>query len=162
MRAIALSLCCAVLIAASCRSAKTDISLQPAEREAIERAVLACHDQTLAAAEALDVDRLLGFVAENDRGSMIGNGRLLLTRADTVANTRARFKGLTAIKYETQGRHVTVLSATAAVMATTGNVHATTTDGRSFSLPYAQTIVFVLVDGAWQVLHLHSSSPTQR
>ncbi len=159
MRAIALYLVLAALTTVSCRRAPTADALLPAERAVIEQAVLACHDQTLAAAEALDLDRLLGFVAETDRGSMIGNGRLFLTRADTVANTRERFQGIKAIKYETHERHVTVLSRTAALVTTTGDVHATTTDGRAFSVPYAQSIVFVLVDGAWRVLHMHSSSP---
>lgn len=161
MRAIALFLFLAALTTVSCRFTTTGEPLRPAERSAIEQAVLACHDQTLAAAEALDLDRLLGFVAETDRGSMIGNGRLFLTRGDTVANTRERFKGIKAIKYDTHERHVTVLSRTSALVTTTGEVHATTTNGQAFSRPYAQTIVFVQVDGAWQVLHMHSSNPPQ-
>jgi hypothetical protein len=161
MRAIALSLLLAALTTVSCRRATTGDALRPADRATIEQAVLACHDQTLAAAEALDLDRLLGFVAETDRGSMISNDRLFLTRDDTVANTRERFKGIKAIKYETHERHVSVLSRTSALVTTTGEVHATTTDGRTFSRPYAQTIIFVLVDGAWRVLHMHSSNPPQ-
>jgi hypothetical protein len=162
MRAIALSLLLAALTTVSCRRATTGDAVPPAERATIEQAVLACHDQTLAAAEALDLDHLLGFVAETDRGSMIGNGRLFLTRSDTVANTRERFKGIKTIKYKTHERHVTVLSRTSALITTTGEVHATTTDGQAFSRPYAQTIVFVVVAGSWRVLHMHSSNPPQR
>lgn len=162
MRAITGFTFLAVVTTVSCRFAATGEPLRPDERAAIEQAVLACHDQTLAAAEALDLDRLLSFVADTDRGSMISNGRLFLTRGDTVANTQERFKGIKAIRYETHERHLTVLSRTSALMTTTGLAYATTTDGRAFSVPYAQTIVFVLKDGAWRVLHMHSSSPPQR
>lgn len=147
---------------ASCRFAPAENTLTPAERAAIEQAVLACHDQTLAAAEALDLDRLLSFVAETDRGSLIKNGTLFLTRDDTIATTRQGFRGIKSIKYETRERHVTVLSSTSALLTTTGRTGATTEDGQTLSVPYAQTIVFVLKDGAWRVLHLHSSSPPQR
>ena len=148
--------------AASCRRAAVGDVLSSADRAAVEQAVLACHDQTLAAADALDLDRLFGFIAETNRGSMIANGVLSLTREDTIQNTRPGLQRLKALKYETKDRHVTVLSRTAALLITTGTTHFTTAEGRELTAPYAQTIVFVLRDGRWQVLHLHSSAPVQR
>ena len=160
MRAPPLALICLLVVAAvSCRRVSTGDTLLPADSAAIEQAVLACHDQTLAAADALDLDRLVSFVAQTERGSMISNGRLFLTRDDTIANTRQGFQGLRALKYETRERHVTVLSRTAALLVTTGTTRFTTADGREISAPYAQTIVFVLQEGRWQVLHLHQSNP---
>jgi SnoaL-like domain len=159
MRAIALPLLCAVFSTASCRRAATAELLPPAERAAIEQAVLACHDQCLAAADALDVDRLGRFVAETDRGSMIGNGRLLRTREEVIAGNRRQFQGIAALKYEPRERLVTALSRTAALLVTTGQTRLTTGDGREIVTPYAQTIVLVLREGRWQVLHLHSSAP---
>ncbi len=159
MRAFIVVAGLAVVAAFACRRTSSTDLPSGAEQAAIEQAVLACHDQTLAAAAALDLDRLFAFVAETDRGSMIGNGRLLLTRADTIAANRQQFQGITALKYEPRERHVTVLSRTAALLVTTGQTHFSTTDGRDLTAPYAQTIVFVLRDGRWQVLHLHSSAP---
>lgn len=157
MRALILTALAVAFV--SCRPTPSGDLPGSAERTAIERAVLACHDQTLAAATALDLDRLFGFVAETDRGSTITNGRLFLTRADTIANTRRGFQGIRSIAYETRERHVAVLCRTAALMTTTGQTHVVTTDGRSFTAPYAHTIVFVLQDGTWRVLHLHASAP---
>src|SRR5512135_39788 len=130
MRAPLASVILLAIAAVSCRQTSTGDTLVPAERAAIEQAVLACHDQTLAEAGALDLERLFGFVAETDRGSMISNGRLLLTRADTIAATRPQFQNLTALKYEPRERHVTVLSRTAALLVTTGQTRFSTTDGR--------------------------------
>ncbi len=162
MRAFVVVTVLAGVVATACSRSSSPDLLGAAEQTAIEQAVLACHDQTLAAAAALDLERLFGFVAETDRGSMIGNGRLLLTRADTIAANRQQFQGITALKYEPKERHVTVLSRTAALLVTTGQTRFSTTDGRDLTAPYAQTIVFVLRDGRWQVLHLHSSAPAPR
>jgi hypothetical protein len=134
----------------------------PKDRSAIESAVLACHDQTLAAAEALDLDRLFSFVAETDQGSLIKNGTLYLTRDDTIATTRQGFQRIRSIRYAICERHVTILSSASALLVTTGRTNATTEDGQMLSVPYAQTIVFVLQNGAWRVVHMHSSSPTER
>ncbi len=151
--------CLAALAAVSCRKTSTGDILTPADSAAIEQAVLACHDQCVAAAEALDLERLFSFVAETDRGSTITNGRLFLTRDETIANTRQSFAGLQSIKYDTRERHVAVLSRTVALLTTTGQTQIVTTAGRSFAAPYAQSIVFVLRNGAWRVQLLHASAP---
>lgn len=159
MRASILCLSVVTVATVSCRPTPSGRLLQSDERAAIEQAVLACHDQTIAAAETLDLDRLFSFLAANDRGSMIANGRLFLTRDDTIADTREGFQNLASLKYETHERHVSVLSRTAALLITTGVLHGRTADGRAFSTPYAHSIVFVFQDGVWRVLHLHSSAP---
>lgn len=162
MRTLLVALLLVAGAAVSCRRPASDDNLSAAERTAIEQAVLACHDQTLAAVAARDLDRLFGFLAATDRGSMISNGRLLLTRDEVIASTRRQFQGIAALQYETRERHVTVLSPTAALLVTTGQTRLTDAGGREIVAPYVQTLVWVLRDGRWQVLHLHSSAPAPR
>lgn len=134
MRASILCLSAVAVATVSCRPTPSGRLLQSEERTAIEQAVLACHDQTIAAAETLDLDRLFSFLAANDRGSMIANGRLFLTRDDTSADTRQGFQNIASLKYETHERHVTVLSRTAALLITTGCSTGGQPTGESFPL----------------------------
>jgi hypothetical protein len=46
-----------------------------------------------------------------------------------------------------------------AVLAAEGESTATTTAGQAFTTPFAQTVVFVLRDGAWKAIHAHQSAP---
>ena len=57
---------------------------------------------------------------------------------------------------------MTVLSPETALLVAEGESVATTTSGASFSAPFAQTVVFVLRDGAWKAIHAHQSSPPRR
>jgi hypothetical protein len=129
------------------------------KRAAIERAVNARFDEMLAAAEALNADALFRHVAENDRGSLVLNGRLILTRAEALRTVRDSFSRLTAVKYEVRDRWVTVLSPTSALLLTTGTTNVTTPDGQKFSRPFTHSIVWVLQEGGWCVVHSHQTTP---
>lgn len=126
---------------------------------AIERSVLAAYDQMTAAAERIDTDALFQHVRDNDRGALVTSGRLLMTRGEALAETRRNFEQLSAIKYRFDKRHVTVLSADAAIVVATAISDVTTTDGRNFSAPFVQTVVMVRDNTGWKVLHTHQSSP---
>lgn len=129
---------------------------------ATEQQITQAHDRMIAAAESLKVDELLAEVVENDRGALITNGRLFLNRDAVVEQTRRNFRGLTALKYHVRDRHVTPLSPTTALLVATGTSEARTSDGQSFSTEFAHTIVLVLEEGRWRVLHSHQSTPRPR
>jgi len=133
-----------------------------ADDAVIVAAILAVHDQTIAAAEARDLDRLFSFVLENDAGALVSNGVVQLTRADALATTRAGFQGIASVKYNFTARRVTVLSPTSAVLVSSGSVAATTDDSRSFTNGFTQSVLFVLRDGHWRIVHTHQSSPVPR
>jgi len=149
------------------RAAATPLITEPpaipaANKESItaaENAVLAAHDASIAAAEALDLDTLFSFLVPTNRGAMIAGGRITLTQDDVMTTTRRDFAGLSSIRYAYTRRHVTLLSLTSAIIVGEGNLHATTRDGGKIDRPFAQTIVFMRVGDAWKVIHLHSSTP---
>jgi hypothetical protein len=125
----------------------------------IEKAVLARLADIENAAQELDPDKVFSFVLENDKGALIQNGRLLLTRADALESTKRGFEGLQKVSYTFYRQHVTVLSPTVALVVSDGSSSFTIDDGRTFMTPFAQTVVFILTGGAWQVLHAHRSFP---
>jgi uncharacterized protein (TIGR02246 family) len=131
----------------------------PKDTSAIEKAVLETHAQMIQAAQAVDVDRLFGFMLETDKGSLIQNGKLLLTREEAREQVRANLRGIRKIEYRWKHEHVMVVSPTIAVLTAEGESSATTEQGETFSAPFAQTVVFVLTGGQWKVLHAHQSSP---
>jgi hypothetical protein len=128
-------------------------------KEAIERAVIGRFDEMVAAADARNADELFRNVAENDRGAVVLNGRLLRTRSDALQSVRENFRAVANVKYQIQERLVTVLSPTAALLIATGTVDSATLDGRAVSRPFVHSIVFVLQDGGWCVVHSHQSIP---
>lgn len=127
----------------------------------IKAQVIAAHDAALAAAESLNIDELLRGVADNNEGALIMNGRLVLTRADVAATTRANFRGITRLKYEIGPRHVTVLGPDAALLVTTGSVLFETEQGGSVRRNFAHTFVYTRDHGTWRVLHSHQSNPLE-
>jgi hypothetical protein len=126
----------------------------------IERAVLARLAEIQSAAEALDPDKVFSYVLENDKGSLAQNGVLLLTRKEALESTRRGFQGLKKVAYTFDQQHVTVISPTVALATGEGSSSFTTTDGRVYTTRFAQSVVFVLTNGEWKVLHSHRSFPT--
>jgi hypothetical protein len=129
---------------------------------ATEQQIAQAHDRMIAAAEALKLDDLFADVVETNRGALIANGRLFLTRDAVMEQTRRNFLGLTALKYHVRERHVTSLSPTAALLVATGTSEARISDGRTISAEFAHTLVLVLEEGRWRVLHSHQSTPGPR
>ena len=121
--------------------------------------ILARLEEIQNAAQSLDVDKVFGFVLENDGGAMISNGQLFLTRKDALDSTKAGFQGLNKISYKFDRQNVTILSPTAALAVGEGSSSATLDDGRVRTTRFAQSVVFVLTNGEWKVFHSHRSFP---
>jgi hypothetical protein len=128
----------------------------------VQKAVLARLAEIQRAAEALDPDKVFSFVAENDEGALAQGGRLLRTRKDALDATRLGFQGVQRMTYRFDEQHVTVLSPTVALAVGQGESSATLHDGRTINTPFVQSVVFVLTNGEWKVLHSHRSFPSAR
>ena len=130
-----------------------------AEARGIEEAVLAVNAEMTKAGEALDADRLFGYMLDTDKVSVIQNGVVMTTRQEALERVRGNLRGLAAVRYDWTRQCVTVLSPEVAVLAAEGQSTATTAAGQTFTTPFAQTLVFVLKDGAWKAIHAHQSAP---
>jgi uncharacterized protein (TIGR02246 family) len=136
--------------------------MNDASRGAIEKAVVAVNAQMTRAAQDLDAGRMFSFMLDTDKGSVIQNGNLLLTREQALAQVKNNFRGVRKVEYPWKQQHVTVISPTVAILVAEGESSATTEQGETFGTPFAQTVVFVLTGGEWKVLHAHWSSPVRR
>ena len=128
---------------------------------AIENAVLAAHDATIAATEALDFERLDTLLLNTNRGALIIDGRVTLSRDDSVETIRRECESLQGIHYGFARRLVTLLSPNSAMIVAEGTITAHSSDGVTFTRPIAQTIVFIRAEVGWRVIHMHSSSPAE-
>jgi hypothetical protein len=134
-------------------------TMSASERETIEQAILAVSAQMTVAGQARDVEGLFGFMLDTDKGSVIQNGIVLLTRSEALEQTRRNMSRISSIGYKWKQQHVTVLSPTVALLVSEGETSAATQDGQSFTGAFAQTVVFVLSGGKWKAIHAHQSSP---
>ncbi len=125
----------------------------------VEKAVLARMAEIQNAAQALDPDRVFSFVLENDKGALVQNGKLFLTRKEALQSTKQGFQGLRKVDYRFDQQHVTLLSPTVALATGDGLSSVTTDDGKKFSTRFAQSVVLILSNGEWQVFHAHRSFP---
>lgn len=149
-----------LLAAAAIISVSLAQSTRPSE--STEKAVLARLAEIQNAAEALDVDKVFSFVLENDKGALVQNGRLFLTRKEALASTKQGFMALQKVSYQFNQQRVTLLSPTVALVVSDGSSSITTDDGRSITTPFVQSVVLVLSDGQWKVFHSHRSVPQAR
>ena len=138
------------------------VSAPRADTMAAEEAVLAVSAEMTKAGEAVDADRLFGYMLETDKGSVIQNGVVMATRQEALERVRSNLRGIGRIQYRWKRQLVTVLSPEVAVLTAEGESTATTTAGETFTAPFAQTVVFVLKAGNWRAIHAHQSSPRAR
>jgi uncharacterized protein (TIGR02246 family) len=129
------------------------------QRLAIERAVADRHAQTLEDAERLDLDKAIESILDTDKGAFIRDGELLLTRKDVYEAFKVAYAGLEKQDIEVGRQNVIVLAPDVALLVGEGRSTSTTKDGRTFSFPWAGTVVYVLRDGEWKVIHAHQSVP---
>jgi len=113
------------------------------------------------AAENLDADTLYNCVLDMSKGVIIENGKLFLTRKDSLDSTKQGLEGFKGLYYSYNQKYITVISPTSALWVAEGVVLATLEDGRKISSPFAESIVFVNKGGQWKVLHAHRSTPIQ-
>lgn len=125
----------------------------------VEKAVLARLTEIQSAAQALEPYSVFSFVMENDKGALVQNGKLFLTRKEALESTKQGFQGLRKVDYRFDQQHVALLSPTVALVTGEGSSSGTTEDGRTFTTRFAQSVVFVLTNGEWKVFHAHRSFP---
>ena len=144
----------------SCYHCKYHLTEQ--RRMTIEKEILEINAEIVRTAETMDADALFDFILDTDKGSLIQNGNLLLTRKDAYESYTRNIQGIQSIGYEFEEQHITVLSPKIALLTAKGRSDVQLKDGRSFGSPFAQTLVFVLENGKWKVLHTHQSASVRR
>jgi uncharacterized protein (TIGR02246 family) len=120
----------------------------------IEKAVLAANDEVTHAAEARDADRFFAFIA----GSVVQDGVISPTPQAVRDRVEPGFRRPVKVVYRWKQQRVTVLSPDSALLVGEGETIVTTDQG-SVTQPFAQTMVWVLRDGKWKILHAHQSTP---
>jgi hypothetical protein len=148
-----------VLAIGTTSRAQTNKTAAPA---AVQAAVLARLNEIQSAAQSLDVDKVFSFVLENDSGAVAQNGRLFLTRQEALESTKRGFEQIQKVEYQFGEQHVTLLAPTVALAVGEGTTSATTRDGQTFTTHFVQSVVLVLTNGQWNVLHAHRSSAAAR
>ena len=131
------------------------------DKPQIEKDVLAQLGEIQKAGEGLDADKVFNYVLENNKGVLVQDGRLYLSRQEALESTRRGFAALKSVQYRFSDQHVTLLSPTIALVVQQGSVAATLGDGRSISRPFIQTVVMVSTNGQWKVYHAHRSSAAE-
>jgi ketosteroid isomerase-like protein len=147
-----------LLMAASTAAAdrQSDETTVPAD---VERAIRARLAEIQDAAQALDADQLFSYVAENDKGALVEDGKLFRTRTAALESTKGGFGHLQEISYQFDQQDVSLLSPTVALATGTGITSVTLKNGRAIKRRFAQSVVLVLADGEWKVFHAHRSFP---
>jgi hypothetical protein len=123
------------------------------------RDVLAANAALTEAANRLDTDAFFAGIVDSDETRIIQDGQLFATRAEAMAAVRAGSQGVAKIERSFDDPHVLILSPEAALLTAEGTTTVTLQDGRSFGGRFAISLVFVLRDGEWKLLHGHYSLP---
>jgi ketosteroid isomerase-like protein len=129
----------------------------PAPDAAIEQAVLAVNAEMIAAANRLDVDAFFDYIVDSDRGLIVQNGVIFRTRREAYEAVKRGLQGVAKIDRRMENPQITVIAPGAALLVADGSVNATLADGREMNSRFAVSLVFVLRDGRWKVLHGHYS-----
>jgi len=137
-------------------------SMGPEQQQTIEKAVLKTHIQMTEADNNLDANEFFSYILDSNKGLIIQNGRLFQTRQEAFEVVKKGFEGISKLKRTYEQTYVTVISPEAALLTAQGTSTVTLTDGRTFSGPFAVSMVYVLRDGKWKVLHGHYSVPNPR
>lgn len=151
----------AIILAVVCVLGQAGVLAQTeSEKAAIEQEALKVMSAIEQAAQNLDASHFSDFVLET--GTTALDGRLYLNREEAQRTIEKSYQAASKQEMTVQ-HHVTVLSPTAVLVVSDGAGRATLADGREVGpIPFAQTVVLVLKDGQWKVLHAHSSSDRPR
>jgi len=126
---------------------------------AVEQAVLAANAAMIADANRMDMDAFFGAIIDAGRGTIVQNAEIFATRAEARAAVERGLRGVKTIDRRFDHPKITVLSPETALLVSDGNVTATLEDGRVMTSRFAVSLVWVLRDGRWQILHGHYSTP---
>ena len=131
------------------------------QQQAIEKAIIDVHAKMQQVAQQGKVDSLYNYVLDIANGVIIEDGKLRRTRQEALEATRQGMQQLKDLSYSYNQKYITMISPTAALWVGEGMSSATLKDGRQISVPFAETIVFVMAAGQWKVLHAHRSIPNR-
>lgn len=126
---------------------------------AIIQAVLTANAALTDASNRLDADAFFTGIVDSDETRIIQDGKLFKTRAEAMAVVRKGSQGIAKLERRLDEPHVTVLAPDVALLTAEGTTALTLQDGRTFSGPFAVSLVFVLRDGQWKLFHGHYSLP---
>lgn len=126
---------------------------------AVVQAVLDANARLTAAANRLDTDAFFAGIVDSDETRIIQDGKLFLTRAEAMAAVRQGSQGVAKLERRFADPCVTVLAPGVALLTASGTTNVTLQDGRTFSGPFAVSLVFVLRNGEWKLFHGHFSLP---
>ena len=132
------------------------------QQQAIEKAVLNTYKQMNQAETSLDADKFFSYIPDFDKGLIIQDGRLFKTRREAYETVKEGFEGISRLNRVNEETYITVISPETVLLTARGTSTVTLQDGRVLSGPFAASLVFVLRDGRWKVLHGHYSIPNQR
>ena len=129
------------------------------EDAAVVGAVLAANADMVAAANRMDLDAFFGAMIEADRTMIVQNGAIFQTRAEARVSVERGLRGIARVDRRFDNPQVTVISPETALLVSEGSVTATLNDGREMIGRFAVSLIFVLRDGQWKLLHGHYSTP---
>ena len=129
------------------------------EVAAIEKAVLAANAEMTAAANSLDTDAFFEFIVDTNKGLIVQHGVIFRTRRDAYEAVKRGFQGVAKMERRFENPQITVIAPDAALLVADGSYSAQLQDGRWMEGRFAVSLVFVLRDGRWKVLHGHYSMP---
>jgi uncharacterized protein (TIGR02246 family) len=132
------------------------------QQKAIEKEILRVHAQMSQADSKLDADKFFSYILDFDKGLIIQDGRLFQTQQEAYETVKQGFDGISQLNRTYEQTYVTVISPEAALLTASGTYTVTLSDGQTFNNPFAVSLVFVLQDGQWKVLHGHYSVPNTR
>lgn len=131
----------------------------PQDDAAIEQTVLAANAEMIAAANRMDLDAFFDAIVDTDKGMIVQNGVIFRTRKDAYEAVKRGLQGVTRIERRFDSPKVTVIAPDVALLVSEGSVAATLQDGQAMNGRFTVSLVFVLRDGRWKVLHGHYSIP---
>jgi ketosteroid isomerase-like protein len=130
------------------------------ERVQIESQVFAAHRQVIAAAEALNADAMFSHILDNE-GVILQNGLFHHGRQSALNDTKTGFNGIDTLKYQFDEEVIEVLAWDKALLKAAGTSTVRLTDGREFTTPFAETVIFTKTPDGWKILHAHQSVPVR-
>ena len=140
---------------------KSDISKE--QQAAIEKAILKVHLEMMKAGENRNAEALFSHVLEMNKGVIIQDGVISMTRQQALDTTRQALQGLKDVSYKYNQKHITVISPTIALWVADGTTSATLIDSElEINVSFAESILFIQKDGKWKVFHAHRSVPNPR
>jgi hypothetical protein len=159
MKKLFISILVLVSIFLLCAAKSNQNDISNAQKKSIEKEILKVHEEMKKAGEKLDADTLFKYVLDTN-DVIIETGELRNTRKEAYEITKQGFQRIKALSYNYSHKNTNVISPTIALFTGSGTTTATFEDGLNITIKFAETIVFVLRDSQWKVLHAHRSSTT--